>query len=128
MGRRDFMRISLIAGGTFAAMSMNPKKSPQPFYSAPAVDTRVTILKYFVCHLGDHDWVLTVPAAKWLIPEMEKIAMKEYGMTEADLRGKKFNAFRNYVFSQASIMNLYQILNSRGEAALIKVTKDLVAA
>ena len=57
---------------------------------------------------------------------MGKIAQKEYGMTEADLKGKKFNAFRNYVFAQASIMKLYQILNAQGEEALAKVTKEMV--
>jgi hypothetical protein len=82
--------------------------------------------EYFVCHLGDHDWVLTVPAAKWLIPVMEKVAVQQYGMTEADLRGKRFNAFRNYVFSQASIMKLYQILNTHGEKGLAKVTNEMV--
>jgi hypothetical protein len=82
--------------------------------------------EYFVCHLGDHDWVLTVPAAKWLIPVMGEIAMKHYGMTEADLTGKKFNAFRNYVFAQASIMKLYQILNAEGEEALANATKAMV--
>ena len=43
----------------------------------------------FVCHLGDHDWVLTVPAAKWLIPEMKKLAAAKYGMNDADLKGRK---------------------------------------
>lgn len=34
----------------------------------------------FICHLGDHDYVLTVPAAKWLIPAMQKIAAQHYGI------------------------------------------------
>ena len=84
--------------------------------------------EYFVCHLGDHDWVLTVPAAKWLIPVVGKIAKQEYGMTDADLKGKKFNAFRNYLFSQASIMKLYQMLNEEGEAGLTKTIKTMVVA
>ena len=82
--------------------------------------------EYFVTHLGDGDWVLTVAAAHWLIPEVAKIAKKDYGMTDEDLKGKKFNAFRNYLFSQASIMGLYQTLNTQGEEGLTKAIKDMV--
>lgn len=80
----------------------------------------------FVCHLGDHDFVLTVPAAKWTIAALGSIAVKHYGMTEADLKGKKFNAFRNYVFAQATIMKLYQDTCSGGEEALTREVKGLV--
>lgn len=82
--------------------------------------------EYFICHLADGDWVLMVPVAKWMISVMEKIAVKEYGLSEADSKTKKFNAFRNYVFSQASIEKLYQIYNAQGEDALIKLTKSIV--
>jgi hypothetical protein len=80
----------------------------------------------FVCHLGDHDWILTVPAAKWLIPEMQKIAAAKYGMSDADLKGKKFNQFRNYVFSQATIMTLYNLYSTKGHDALAKAVADIV--
>jgi len=80
----------------------------------------------FVCHLGDHDFVLTVPAAKWLIPVMGNIAVKSYGMNEADLKGKKFNAFRNFVFSRASIMKLYYIYSTGGEEAVADAVKRIV--
>jgi hypothetical protein len=82
--------------------------------------------EYFVTHLGDHDWVLTVPAAKWLIPVMKTVAQREYGMTREELEGKKFNALRNYAFSQVSIMRLYQIYNDKGEAELARVVKEIV--
>ncbi|MHC1759396.1 MAG: metal-dependent phosphohydrolase [Negativicutes bacterium] len=81
----------------------------------------------FVTHLGDHDFVLTVPMAKWLIAEMGEIARKEYSMTEADLTSKKFNAFRNYVFSQVTIERLYYIWVNQGEAALVDAVKAVVA-
>ncbi|MFO7597027.1 MAG: twin-arginine translocation signal domain-containing protein [Desulfocurvibacter africanus] len=80
----------------------------------------------FVCHLGDHDWVLSVPAAKWLIPAMGKIAVTRYGMHEADLKGRKFNALRNYVFSQATIMGLYQLYATEGEESLTRTVLSMV--
>ena len=80
----------------------------------------------FVCHLGDHDWVLTVPAAKWMIPELQKIAAAKYGMSDADLKSKKFNQFRNYVFSQATIMTLYNLYSVKGSDALTAAVADIV--
>lgn len=81
----------------------------------------------FITHLGDHDWVLTVPAAQWLIPVLQKIAVEQYGLSEADSKGAPFNALRNYVFSQATIMNLYQVLAQRGEVELSRVVVGIVA-
>jgi hypothetical protein len=75
-------------------------------------------MEAFVCHLGDHDWVLSVPAAKWLIPVMEEIAVEKYGMAKEDLKTRKFNQLRNYVFAQSSVMNLYQLYSTRGKEAL----------
>ncbi len=80
----------------------------------------------FVTHLGDHDWVLTVPAAQWLIPVMQKIAVEKYGLSEDELKGKKFNALRNYVFSQAAVMNLYEIYAAKGEDELTKTVLAIV--
>lgn len=82
----------------------------------------------FICHLGDHDWVLTVPAAQWLIPVMGSIALKTYGMSEDDLKGKRFNAFRNYVFSQATIMKLYQVYSVEGKQGLTNAVTQIVTA
>lgn len=84
-------------------------------------------MENFICHLGDHDWVLSVPAAKWLIPIMEEVAVEKYGMTTADLRGRKFNQLRNYVFAQASIMNLYEVYSTKGKDALSAKVSSMVA-
>ncbi|QJB56288.1 twin-arginine translocation signal domain-containing protein [Pseudodesulfovibrio sp. zrk46] len=81
----------------------------------------------FVTHLGDHDWVLTVPAAKWIIPVMGKVAVRDYGISEGDLTKKPFNQFRNYVFSQAPIMSLYEIYAAQGEAELVRTVHSIVA-
>nr|WP_321512988.1 twin-arginine translocation signal domain-containing protein [uncultured Pseudodesulfovibrio sp.] len=80
----------------------------------------------FVTHLGDHDWVLTVPAAQWIIPIMKKIALRDYGISESDLKNKPFNQFRNYVFSQATIMSLYETYAARGEAELTRTVHSIV--
>jgi hypothetical protein len=80
----------------------------------------------FVTHLGDHDWVLTVPAAQWLIPVMEKVAVRDYRISENDLKKKPFNQFRNYVFSQATIMSLYETYAAKGEAELTRTIHSIV--
>ena len=79
-----------------------------------------------VCHLGDHDWVVSVPSAQWMIPILKTIGKEKYGMNEVDLAGKKFNAFRNYVFSQRTIMGLYYIYTSKGKNALVETVASLV--
>lgn len=80
----------------------------------------------FITHLGDHDWVLSVPSAKWTIAKLGEIARREYGMTDADLQSPKFYAFRNYVFSQATLEQLYLIWTMRDEAALTDTVKSIV--
>ncbi len=81
----------------------------------------------FVTHLGDHDYVLTVPAAKWTIAAMQGIAKKRYGMSDEDLKGKKFNALRNYAFSQATVEALYAGYAAKGadglEAMVVEIVK-----
>lgn len=83
-------------------------------------------MENFVCHLGDHDFVLSVPAVQWLIPELQSIAANKYRMSEADLKGRKFNCFRNYVFSQATAMALYQLYSTRGKDALTEAVTAMV--
>lgn len=83
-------------------------------------------MEAFVTHLGDHDWVLTVPAAKWLIPAMEEIAMEDYGLSRNELGTAKFHALRNVVFSQATIMTLYHQLQKNGKEALRKEVHSIV--
>ena len=81
----------------------------------------------FVCHLGDHDYVLSVPVVQWLLPEMQTIAKEKYRMSDEDLRGKKFNAFRNQAFSQATAMNLYQHYAVSGKAGLTEKLTSMIA-
>ncbi|WP_235669566.1 metal-dependent phosphohydrolase [Solidesulfovibrio carbinolicus] len=79
----------------------------------------------FVCHLGDHDWVLSVPAGKWSIAALAELARDRYGI--ADDKSSRFNAFRNYVFSQATMMELYQTLAVSGKDGLAKAVAGIVA-
>jgi hypothetical protein len=80
----------------------------------------------FITHLGDHDWVFTVPAAKWIIAKLGEIAQKEYRLTSADLETRKFYTLRNYVFSQATLEQLYLIWTNEGETALVNTVKSIV--
>lgn len=80
----------------------------------------------FVCHLGDHDWVLSVPAAKWCIPVLGEIARERYGMSESDAAGKPFHALRNYVCSQTTFMRLYDAYSTKGKAGVEAIVADLV--
>lgn len=79
----------------------------------------------FVCHLGDHDWVLSVPAGKWSIAALADLARERYGI--ADDKSKEFNAFRNYVFSQATMMTLYETYAVSGKDGLAKAVAAIVA-
>ena len=80
----------------------------------------------FICHLGDHDWVLSVPSAKWTIPVLAAIARERYGMSEADLAARPFYSFRNYVCSQATFMRLYAAYSTKGKAGVAAVAEELV--
>ena len=80
----------------------------------------------FITHLGDHDFVLTVPAAQWLIGKLGEIARRDYGMSAADLKSRKFNHFRNYVFSQVTVKALQHVWLEKGEAGLAEKVQSLL--
>lgn len=62
----------------------------------------------FICHLGDHDFVLSVPAVQWTLPVLREIAHEDYGLSARDVEGKPFNSLRNMIYSQLSAMRLEQ--------------------
>ena len=80
----------------------------------------------FVTHLGDHDYVLTVPLAKWTIAEMTNVARKNYKMSDEDLKGPKFNALRNYAFSQVTVEALYREYSTKGTDGLASAVAKAV--
>ncbi|MGN0908569.1 MAG: hypothetical protein ACI4NA_03035, partial [Succinivibrio sp.] len=60
----------------------------------------------FIVHLGDHDWVLSSPAAASCVDAIREVAQKDLGFDQKKLEGPEFNALRNYVGSQYSFMRL----------------------
>ncbi|HWQ61394.1 MAG TPA: metal-dependent phosphohydrolase, partial [Negativicutes bacterium] len=81
----------------------------------------------FVTYLGDHDWIVSVPAAKWVIGLLEGLAVTDYGMKTADFKARRFNSFRNYVFSQATMIGLYQTYAVGGQESLRAAVRNIVA-
>jgi hypothetical protein len=71
----------------------------------------------FICHLGDHDFVLSVPAVQWTLPVLRELARTDYKLSARDLEGKAFNSLRNLVFSRISAMRL-EYLYARGPEQL----------
>ncbi|MDT8902159.1 TAT (twin-arginine translocation) pathway signal sequence [Anaeroselena agilis] len=80
----------------------------------------------FVTYLGDHDWTFSVPAARWTIGLLEVLAVADYGMGAADLKNGRFNTFRNYIFSQATMIALYQTYVVGGPEGLRAAVHSLV--
>lgn len=80
----------------------------------------------FLVYLGDHDWIISVPAAKWSISLLEKIARSDYGMSDSDIKGNAFNSFRNYIFSQVTILQVHHLHASRGESAVRDMVRQLI--
>lgn len=81
----------------------------------------------YVTHLGDHDYVLSVPAAQKSIAALKNIARQEYGMSDSDLTESKFFQFRNYISSQLSMMTIHHQLSNGGEQAVAKLVKSVLA-
>ncbi len=83
----------------------------------------------YIVHLGDHDWVLSVPAAQQAVAMLKQVAAKKYGMSDADLNAIKFNKFRNYIGAQYSFMHVHQAMSAKdaftaaSEIAAAVVTK-----
>ena len=82
----------------------------------------------FVTHLADHDWVLSVPAAQWTVDALKQVAVRSYGIKEADLTKKPFNQFRNYVLSQKTAMQLYGAYSTKGLDGLTAEVAEIVRA
>jgi hypothetical protein len=81
----------------------------------------------FVTHLGDHDWILAVPAAHWSIDLLGEIAAEDYKMATDDLKSAKFNGFRNYIFSQLTMIGFHQMHAMAGRDAVRAAVHNLVA-
>jgi hypothetical protein len=80
----------------------------------------------FICHLGDHDFVLSVPAVKKTLPVMREIAATDYRISAADLDGKIFNHLRNRVYSTHSAMRVHEALVKRGKEGVRELMRQSV--
>lgn len=82
----------------------------------------------YLVHLGDHDFVLSVPAAQQSVTVLKEVAQKDYGMNEKDLEGKKFNTFRNYIASQYSFMHIHQAMSEADPYLAVKaIAKKVIS-
>jgi len=91
---------SILAGVSpisFGLLSGDGKTLPRPMKQAG-----------FIVHLGDHDFVLSGPAAQQSVAVLKDVAKKEYGFTDNDLSSAKFNKFRNYIASNYSFMRMHE--------------------
>jgi len=83
-------------------------------------------IESFVTHIGDHDWIITGSANKWTTPVLKDIAARDYGMKDADLTGKPFNQFRNFIYAQATMIGMHHLHCEEGVDAVRKVVNGLV--
>ncbi len=96
---------SILAGVepvSYGLLSADAKALPTPHQQAG-----------YIVHLGDHDWVLSVPAAQQSVAALKQVAAKVYGMSKQDLNSIKFNKFRNYIGAQYSFMHVHQTLSTK---------------
>lgn len=69
----------------------------------------------WVTHLADMNWPYTMGAAHlYTWPLLQHIARSDFGLSEADLRGRPFNQLKNYVWAQLGQIALYEILVREG--------------
>lgn len=82
--------------------------------------------EWYVSHLSDHDCILSIPSASLMIGELQELARLHYGFTQDELTGTRFNAFRNWIFSQCTISQLQQIYVDRGRPGLLAKVGEYV--
>ena len=81
----------------------------------------------YIVHLGDHDWVLSVPASKKTIAILQSVAQKKYGFTEEEAKGARFNQFRNYIGSQVSFMYINHLSSlPDAENQILKLVEQII--
>lgn len=83
-------------------------------------------LECFLTHMGDQNWTVTLHAMRCALPALRRMAQARYGLSPEDMDGKAFNALRNYVFSQLTVMGLYDIYIYEGEEAMARMVLSLV--
>lgn len=87
---------------------------------------RPRYLENCLIHLGDHNWVVSLPASQWSSPLLEKIAVQDFSLTEKNLKEKEFYQLRNYIFSQVTTLLFYHAYAAGGEVAVRHLVSRLV--
>lgn len=65
----------------------------------------------WITHLADMNWPYTMGAAQlYTWPLLKQVAQDDLGIKGADLEGRPFNQFKNYVWSQIGQITLYEVL------------------
>lgn len=80
----------------------------------------------FICHLGDHDYVLSVPAVKNTLPLIQEIASEDYGLTASDLKRLPFNSLRNRLYSTYSAMRVHEEIVKSGKEGVRNLMHTIV--
>ncbi len=80
----------------------------------------------FICHLADHDFVLSVPAVKWTLPVIGEIAASDYGLSANDMKGKPFNSLRNTVYANLSAMQIHEAYATEGKEGVRRLMHAVV--
>jgi hypothetical protein len=82
----------------------------------------------WITHLADMNWPYTMGGAHhYTWPLLKRVAEDDFGIKGADLDGRPFNQFKNYVWSQIGQITLYEILVREGFDAARKAVNRLVA-
>lgn len=79
----------------------------------------------YICHLGDHDFVLSGPAVKQTLPLLQHLARQDYGIAPD---GGAFNALRNRLYSAHSAMRVHHAYLTQGEGAVRALMHGVVSA
>lgn len=82
----------------------------------------------YICHLADHDYVLSVAAVKNVLPIMQEIAKIDYCFSDEDLHSKAFNQLRNYVFATHSAMKVHECYVNQGKNGVQSMMLETVSA
>lgn len=82
--------------------------------------------EYGLTHLGDHTWVVTLPATQWINPLMEEILQEEYDLSSREPESAAYYALRNYVYSQATTLYLHQLYVKEGAKGVAYFVRSLV--
>ncbi len=119
---------ALIVGWLRAAAILAGKDPVKEKYLEPSgrILNRPRRLENCMTHLGDHNWVVSLPASQWSSPLLERLAVQEYRFSDSDLKGRPFYQLRNYIFSQVTTLLFYDTYAQEGMNGLRRLVRRFV--